>query len=50
VVEKFLGDGIGLGDVGDLSERAGFESREMHHGLEAVFSLVRQHDLPSASE
>jgi hypothetical protein len=43
VVEELLRDRVGLGDLGNLGERARLEAGEMHHGLDAVFALVRQH-------
>ena len=43
VVEELLRDGIGLCDVGNLGERAGFDPGEMDHRLQPVLALVRQH-------
>jgi len=46
MIEKLLRDRIGLSNSGDLSHGAGLQSGQMDHRLEAVFPLVREHNLP----
>ncbi len=45
LIEEFFRNRIGFGDIRDLSQRAGRKPGQMHHGLEAVLSLLCEHDL-----
>src|SRR5208282_846005 len=45
LIEEFLRNRIGFSDIRDLSQRVGRKPGQMHHGLEAVLSLLCEHDL-----
>src|SRR6185437_1459807 len=44
MIEELFRDRIGFGDVRHLSQFVGRQPRQMHHGLEAVLPLLREHD------